>query len=892
MYIVSPIGLNLKDNDRDVADGSLLESINMQWRDGAFKPIPERIVSEINASGYTNIILHKVGDENTINVLGFNSTPGSATFLAYDLAEYLGGRVIGGNILEWFGTITNGVYATKTITQVNFVKTPGMSFTILNGLTYFMGDGSSEEEQYFVKLEFDDATQSYNLYDMYAWKDLIPYYPQQGNIVIKAPKKTYNVLSSCGVIMIRFALVLKSGEVVLHSPIYAVTMYGLNRSDTAIAKDDVIQNIHAVVNLNLQFADSALFEREISAINVYASIPHYETKLTADSSATYARQFIYIPDVDITSKKAEEPFYLIKTIEVPTDTKILIKAGTIDSDVEFDFLTNYFSVDAATIAAGEIMPVDNFTYHRIFGKIGSYNGRLDVIRPTTVLSGGHLRALGTATDDSIQGYSILTEDGTQNKILSAIDKIVDLGSLASWVSRGILSYPDYRAFDVGLYEPTELAVYFFRSRKNAAHNLSCSFSYSMADTFLKVGAMALDVDPVDALKLNATVDYSCVFNYLGAFGGATSDLTEKTGKYTSENRVQFSQIGEFKVWPAINSSRIGEGRVVNMGTGSVNPTESQVISPIIIGTSDGVYTVNLDPMGNNFIASITKTKNIPFISEEILEIDNNILFISDQGLMVFSNGDIQNLTIDFFPPQGNGDYPPRDNIFPDYDTLTVDFFGSGGNPYELDDIVTYLRGAIMAYDGRRRNIWVSNPAYNFSLVYNLDMRQWGMSTLVFSEKQEVFSIVHTTQGDIYTRYMVKKAGSNNLLILSGEDLTTEVFYHVLTRPIKFQNTDDYKVLPRMISRTLLIRDTEDGYFSIGLWGQQEVNKYKKSIALALKKDSRTAVYPENMRYHLPVDCRKGKYKAITVLQAGKALPESYISSFDFDIYLVDNTKMR
>lgn len=891
MYSVKPIGLNLKDNDRDVPDGSLLESINMQWRDGAFKPIPERIVSAINASGYRNIILHKVGDENTINVIGFNESAGSSTFLAFDLADYLGGAVTGGNILEWFGIITNGVYATKTITQIPFVRTPGMSFTILNGLIYFMGDGSTASEQYYAKLEFDETTETYNLYDMYAWKTLIPFYPLQGNIVISAPKKTYNVLSSCGVVLFRFALVLKSGEVVMPSPIYAATIYGLNRSDTAIAKDDLIQNIHSAINLNLEFADTTLFANEISAINIYASIPHYATKLTAASSATYATQFVYSPDVDITSKQAEEPFYLIKTIDIYTSTKILFKAGFIDSDVAFDFTTNYFSVDLDTIAAGELMPVDNFTYHKIFGKIGSYSGRLDVVRPATVLSGGHERALAPGSSASIQGYSILTEDGTQQYILSAIDKNISTGLLGSSISRGILSYPDYRAFAIGLYEPTELKVYFAKSRKNASHNLSCAFGYTVY-SYTTISSMLLVVDPLDALKLKATLNYDCTFGYLGTLAGATIDLTLKTGKYSSENRIQFSQAGEFKVWPAVNSYRVGEGRVMNLGTGSVNPSESQVISPIIIGTTDGVYTVNLDPAGTNFIASITKTKNIPFISEEILEIDQNILFVSDQGLMVFSDGDVQNLTADFFPQQGDGDYPAQDTIFAEYDLLTVDFFGAGGNLYVLDDIVKYLRGAIMAFDGRRSNIWCSNPVYNFSLVYNLVSKQWGMSTLVFTEKQEVFSIINTTQGEIYTRYMVKKSGTNNLLILSGEDLTTEVFYHILTRPIKFQNIDDYKVLPKMTARTLLVRSTVNGYFSIGLWGTQEVNKYKKSIPLALKKDGRAGTYPTNMRYHIPIDCRKGKYKTITVLQAGKTLPESYISSFDFDIYLVDNTKMR
>lgn len=892
MYSVKPIGLNLKDNDRDVPDGSLLESINMQWRDGAFKPIPERLISEINASGYANIILHKVGDENTINVIGFNVTPGAETFLAFDLAGYLGGEVIGGNILEWFGTIKNGVYASKTITQVPFVRTPGMSFTILNGLIYFMGDGSSTDEQYFVRLEFDETTEEYKAYDMYKWKSLIPFYPVQQNIVQKTKKKAHNIYSQCGVILVRFALALKTGEVVLHSPNYAFLLYGLNTSDSNIEKDSLITNIHSFVNMDLSFADTSLFNDEISAINIYASTPYYKTKFpnTYDSEYLVLNVIGMNEVINKISEKAEEPFYLIKTITAPkSDEKILLTIGDFSGDIGFESSENeYPRIDATTIAAGEVMPVDNYSYHKLYGKITSYNGRLVIKRPTTLLSGGHIRALSLQSNASYQAFKISTEDGNLNGISYLIDKNVIFDG-SNVITRGLLSYPDIRANSVGLSSRTSTSIRLLKCRKNIAHNMSCVFDISEMHT----GEVSINVHPTDSLYLSISANYSVLCYYLPPDGSSvTPSESDINVKYTSENRIQFSQAGEFKVWPAINSYRIGEGKVMNLGTGSVNPSESQVISPIIIGTSDGVYTINLDPMGNNFIASITKTKNIPFISEEILEIDNNILFVSDQGLMVFSNGDAENLTADFFPQQGNGDYPSQNNIFSGYDLLTNDFFGSGDNPYELDDIVKYMRGAILAYDGRRRNIWCSNPNYNFSLVYNLDVRQWGMSTLVFNEKQEVFSIINTLQGEIYSRYMVKKAGTNNLLVLSGEDLTKEVFYHVLTRPIKFQNIDDYKVLPRMTSRTLLVRNTSSGYVSIGLWGQQEVNKYKKSIPLAIKKDNRNAIYPDNMRYHLPVDCRKGKYKAITVLQAGKTLPESYISSFDFDIYLVDNTKMR
>jgi len=897
MYSVKPIGINIKDNDRDVPDGSLLESINMQWRDGAFKPIPERIVSEINASGYRTIILHKVGDENQINVLGFNQGASSGSFLAFDLAGYFGGEATGGNILEWFGTITDGVYHSKTVTQMQFVKTPGMTFTILNGLIYFMGDGSSLDEQYYLKLEFNESTGEYSLYDMYAWKSLIPFYPYQSTLGLLATKNTYQAFSQCGTILIRFALVLKTGEVVLHSPIYGFLLYGLNRSADVIKKDDLIENIHSIVNMNLSFADTTLFDQEVSAINIYASTPYYQTKFIADCVGNYSTVTV-AKDTDIKGnfrQKAEDNFYLIKTINGPiVNEKILLTVGNFDTDITLPIIapfleTIYTKIDLTTIAAGEIMPVDNFSYHKLYGKITSYNGRLVIKRPTTVLSGGHMRALATMTGNSNEAFSMVTEDGKLDGISYAMDKSVVFGSTTITLTRGLLSYPDSRATLAGVNSSVTPEIRMFKMRKNNAHNLACCFDISQASFD---NLFTIQENAPDTSLLKTGTNYTVFVQYDGFDNEIQPTVADANVKYSSENRIQFSQAGEYKVWPALNSYRIGEGKVMNLGTGSVNPSESQVISPIIIGTTDGIYTINLDPMGNNFIASITKTKNIPFISEEILEIDNSILFVSDQGLMVFSNGDIQNLTADYFPQQGDGNYPERESIFEDYDLLTSDFFGAGGNPYELNDIVTYLKGSLLAFDARRNNIWCSNSKYNFSLVYNLNLGQWGMSTLVFNEKQELFSIIDTADGEIYSRYLIKSASNNNLLILSGEDLTKEVFYHILTRPIKFQNTDSYKVLPRMISRSLLVRSSVAGYLAIGLWGQQEVNKFRKSFQLAIKKDNRNTTFQSNIRYHIPVDCRKGKYKTITLLQSGKGLPESYISSFDFDIYLVDNTKMR
>jgi len=103
MYSVKPLGINTRQNDRDVRDGSLLESINMQKRDGTLKIIPNRVFTDINTTLYGKIILHKVGNENQINVLGFSRS--SYGFLAEDLGAFLGGGddTLNGD-LTWFGT--------------------------------------------------------------------------------------------------------------------------------------------------------------------------------------------------------------------------------------------------------------------------------------------------------------------------------------------------------------------------------------------------------------------------------------------------------------------------------------------------------------------------------------------------------------------------------------------------------------------------------------------------------------------------------------------------------------------------------------------------------------------------------------------------------------------
>jgi hypothetical protein len=881
MYRVQPKGINIRENERNVLDGFLQESINLQWKDGAFRPIPERLYSGISDNPVLmgqKIIAHKVSDEDQVNILTIGAS----------------------GTLVWYGKIVDGEYTESPtiITEFPLITDfDTLSFTILNGLIYFM----SSSQEFYYRLQYNETDEAYEVKDMYAWKSLIPYYPRHIDATGTQDLAGYNhyLCTRCGIILTRFTLVLKTGEEVLHSPIYVNHMYSINSSTTPIDKDDSLTNIHTIVNTNLEFLDTLVFDEEIASINVYASIPFYETKVREDASALFNTDTL----IDSETIKGEiqrlsdSPFYLVKTLDNFSsslkDKNVLFYAGTIDPDIGYDVyeFTNISKVNTDTIAAGQVMPVDNFTYHKIYGKITSNNGRLIIESPKTILSNGHIRSLSLSDSSSKQGFEIKTEDGDLRGIAYDIDK-TPISTSAFGVTvdamRGVLSYPDTRADKIGGVGTANTDLRLYKARANKAHNMSCVY-----DIYLVIATdPIIRFETVDSItRFTFTIDVSARPYYINPNETVSNPPTINPVFYTSENRFQFSEIGEFSVWPAVNSYRVGEGKIMFVGSNSVDPANTDYISPLLIGTSDGIYTANFDPTGANLIQSITRAANLPALSENNIAIDQNLIYVSDKGLIVINNGQVINITKDYFPEKGNGDFPPANDVYPNYYLLTQDIFDSGPNPYILTDIIDYMKGALFAYDGRRNNVWCSNPDKNFSLIYNLETKQWTKSTYVFTQIIDFNGIIKIDDDDIFSRYLIKR-NSGSIDVLSGEDASQQVFVHLLTRPIKIQKPDQYKKIQRLISRCELYRDDSSGNLTFGLWGKQDLNKDKDNIPLIAYKDNSTEAFPDNIRQDIPVGRMLGKYKTITILQGGKLLPSSGLNSFEIVAIPVENNILR
>lgn len=874
MYKVEPKGINIKDNDRNVPDGFFQECINLQQKDGTFKPIPARTTSGL-PRGYGKYIMHKVGDEDRVNVLEA-TTDGNL---------YYGFYILDGNIISRGRT---AIPDFPVITDFD-----SLSFTILNGIIYFM----SSSQKFYLKVQYNESYDTYETKDMYDWKSLIPYYPVSGTYTGSLPKGTDTraLKTICGIILIRFTLTLNTGEEVLHTPAYSYSLHSLNTGTTDFAKGTALDNIHTIVNTNLQFYDTGLFNERISSINVYACVPSYVSEL--DQTFAGSGRIVLFNDDDekgLIQKMSESPFYLIKTLNSPgtstTDKALLLYAGNINQNLDYG-LTSYTKINMDTIATGEVMPIDNFTQHRLFGKITSNNGRLIISDTRTYLGMDYLTSLCTLplNYSSSSSLYIDTEDGELRQSLHIIHGSLyyntSLGPII--LSRGILSYPDIRAIYLGVEFNTSLPQQLYRLKANKKHNMAASYNFDRKDD-------RIDELVIGSFDIVIQIQPSVSFLYgPGDYTVARNLYTEEIS-YTSNNRFQFSELGEFSIWPAINSYRVGNGKIKFVGNNSIDPSNSDYLAPLIIGSSDGVYTVNYDPSGISLIQSITKTANLPAISEKNVLIDQNLIYVSDKGLMVINNGTVTNITKDYFPEHGNGNFPPANDVYPNYNVLTNSFFG-GPNPYILDDIILYLKNALFAFDGRRNNVWCSNPDYDFSLIYNIETGLWSMGTFVFNEVIDFNSTLVRLNEEIYSRFLVKSKTNNSIYILSGESLNTTVYIHILTRPIKLNSPDQYKKIKRLISRCQLYKySISSAYFTFGLWGKQDLNKNKLNIPLVAYSDTNFPDYsdPNYIRQDIPIGNMMGKFKTFTILQGGFMLPETSIDGFEFEAIPVENNKLR
>jgi len=444
------------------------------------------------------------------------------------------------------------------------------------------------------------------------------------------------------------------------------------------------------------------------------------------------------------------------------------------------------------LALREQISIDNMTHHTIYAEyLYNYNERVFLGNIKTNLYSGNVINFLTVPDAPY---------ATDAEYFVALE--FDLMSASRGTRTVMTPWQSINTYDTGLTK-----MYF------KIGHLSDYWGYpdaraTNARVLIKLGATIKKVaDPVRLTSnqilnfaFSPSVQYQVTFSTL-------SDYTPVAGKnsYWDYNRVQATELNNPFYFPAINSYRVGSGKVIGMSTNMTALSQGQFGQfPIFVFSSDGIWTMNIGS-GETLINTITPlSRHVCNNPESITPIDGGTAFTTTKGLFIISGTEVIEIS-----DLAEGKHNSRIT-----GTLNYEAIANNPNLYQIKDylcavpFLTYISGAKIAWDHAEdhKELIISNDSYNYSWVYNLPSKMW----------YKISQVWENFVNDYPKTYGFKIEGLGYYMDdLTEEDYSEYIPVHIETRPIKL-STKAFK----MINRILVQGDLSDpeSPFSINLFG--------------------------------------------------------------------------
>jgi len=411
---ISPKGIIRNTPDSSSVDGSLLEAINVRYRDGAWRGVGEKVATGWHADTLNILdgimyhpvipantyVVHNTTDNNIYTILFANGGAAQATTLVLTLA---GGEVFNrfshlGNVLLVFTNLTKYILywdkITLTYKDLTFLPVP-----VVN-----VGDVERVTIDLTTSITDPDPVPDYGLGAM----NLHEYFRLQfeGELLkSKANKRTDNLVD--GFVCIRLAYRLFDGSYILHSQPYIYNVgynylvpyfriagaplslpYDYWARDFVVAKLAVYYNFFNTGAFSLpDYSALGVIEsldvfcsRPISAFDIGQQISEWDTSSLPEC---------YPPaQSDIIKGILDENLYKVHSIAINDIIQARIRPGE---------TTPYFIAKAGVaypdmrkeVSLNELMPPDNFSHHTINALCDyQYNSRLHMGEINTKVSTG------------------------------------------------------------------------------------------------------------------------------------------------------------------------------------------------------------------------------------------------------------------------------------------------------------------------------------------------------------------------------------------------------------------------------------------------------------------------------------------------------------------------
>lgn len=251
---------------------------------------------------------------------------------------------------------------------------------------------------------------------------------------------------------------------------------------------------------------------------------------------------------------------------------------------------------------------------------------------------------------------------------------------------------------------------------------------------------------------------------------------ELNSRYPFHNQLYASQVNNPFVFPAVNATTVGNGKIIALASAAKPLSQGQFGQyPLYAFTDEGVWALSLSDTGI-FQARQPITRHVLLNPFSICTLDSAVAFIARQGLMLLSGSQVTSLShiIDSLEIFSSAKFNGLDKLLPPKARYTL--------PLSI-----FAKTARIAYDNINSRIILYRTIDSYAYIYNIRSQLW---TLMLSS-------IHHTLNSYPDTYAVDTRGAIIKPFRYGPGSNIVA---LITRPLKLDIPDGLKTLRQLYLR--------------------------------------------------------------------------------------------
>ena len=255
-------------------------------------------------------------------------------------------------------------------------------------------------------------------------------------------------------------------------------------------------------------------------------------------------------------------------------------------------------------------------------------------------------------------------------------------------------------------------------------------------------------------------------------------------RLTTLNQIRTSEVDNPFYYPAINYKRVGVGTILALSTSAKALSQGQFGQhPLYAFCTDGVWALGVDTTDGTFVPAQPFTRDVCSNPDSILQLDSTVLFPTDRGIMLVSGSQTQCITEKLDYHHFNLMKLPQLSPFLPQGAMELT------NPMR-----DYIRNCKMIYDYRNQRIVVFNSPHPYAYVYSLKSGLWAMMKSDFVATLNAYPKAMAVNAN---RQLVEFPDASALNV-SGD--SPSQFY--VTRPFKL-GSNEHKTITALVQHGMI-----------------------------------------------------------------------------------------